>query len=220
MNKKITALAVVGATLAAMPAVAQTAAPAAPAAAALRHGTPVAGLCIFSGEGAITGSQVGKFVGERLRQLEAPIEADLNSQAQAFEQSVQAYNAQATLTPEAREQQATALNQRRAQLQQLAQIRAREGQLTQQKAIERINTEMTPLVSQAYQVHNCSILFDANGVMAAAPQSDITQDVIRALDAKITQFQFERERIDAAAAGAGAAPAAAAPAAAAPAARR
>ena len=102
MNKKITALAVVGATLAAMPAVAQTAAPAAPAAAALRHGTPVAGLRIFSGEGAITGSQVGKFVGERLRQLEAPIEADLNSQAQAFEQSVQAYNAQqATLTPAA-----------------------------------------------------------------------------------------------------------------------
>jgi outer membrane protein len=219
MNKKIAALAVVGATLCAVPAFAQTAAPAAPAAAALRHGTPVPGLCVFSGEVAVTGSQVGKFVGERLRQLEAPIEADLNSQAQAFEQSVQTFNAQqATLTPEQREQQATALNQRRAQLQQLAQVRAREGQLTQQKALERINSEMTPLVSQAYQVHNCSALFDANVVMAIAPQSDITQDVIRALDAKITQFQFERERIDVA--GAGAAPAAAAPAAAAPAARR
>jgi outer membrane protein len=219
MNKHITALAVVGATLVAMPAFAQTAAPAAATPTPLRHGTPVPGLCTFSGEAAVTGSQVGKFVGQRLRELEAPIEADLNSQAQAFEQSVQTYSTQqATLTPEAREQQATALNQRRAQLQQLAQIRAREGQLTQQKAIERINTEMTPLVSQAYQVHNCSVLLDANVVMAIAPQSDITQDVVRALDAKITQFQFERERIDAAAAGA--APAAAAPAAAAPAVRR
>lgn len=203
MNKKLTALAVVGASLAAMPAFAQTAAP------AIRHGTPVPGLCIFSGEGAVGGSQVGKFVVERMRQLDAPSEADLTSQMQAFEQSVQTFNTQRpSLTPEAAEQQAAGLNQRRAQLQQLYQIRQRESQLTSQKALERINAEMTPLVSQAYQGNNCSILFDASSVLAAAPQSDLTPEVIRLLDAKLTQFTFERERLDAATAG-GAAPTAA-----------
>lgn len=222
MNKKFTALVVVGATLAALPAFAQTAAPAAPAASALRHGTAIPGLCVFSGEVAVSNSQVGKFVGERLRQLEAPIEADLNTQIQQFEQSVQTFNTQrASLTPEAAEQQATGLAQRRAQLQQLAQVRAREGQLTQQKAIERINSEMTPLVTQAYNTRNCAVLLDGNVIMAVNPASDLTPDVVRLLDAKITQFTFDRERIDAAAAGAGAAAPAAAPAApAAPAARR
>lgn len=213
MNKQLTALAVAGATLAAMPAFAQTAAPA-PAPTPLRHGAPVPGLCIFSGEAAVGASQVGKYVVERMRQLDAPSEAELSGQAQAFEQSVQTFNtSRATLTPEAAQQQEAALVQRRAQLQQLYQVRARESQLTSQKALERINTEMTPLVSQTYQAHNCSVLIDASAVLAAAPQSDLTQDVVKLLDAKLTQFSFERERIDAATAGAGAAAAPAAPAA-------
>jgi outer membrane protein len=214
MNKKLSALAVVGASLAALPAFAQTAAPAAAAAATpLRHGPIVPGLCVFSAEGAVGASQVGKFVVERMRQLDAPSEAELSTQATAFELAVQTFNTQrASLTPEAAEQQAATLNQTRAQLQQLYQIRARESQVTSQKALERINTEMMPLVSQAYVAHNCSVLFDASAVMAVAPGSDLTQDVVRLLDAKLTQFPFERERLDAAAAGAGTAPAAAAPA--------
>lgn len=212
MNKKLTVLAVASASLAALPALAQTAAPAATAPAVV-HGPPIAGLCIFSGEGAVGQSQVGKFVVERMRQLDAPSEAELNSQAQAFEQSVQTFNSQrSTLSAEAAEQQATALTQRRAELQQLYQVRARESQATSQKALERINSEMTPLVSQVYQNHHCSVLFDASSVMAASPQSDLTPEVVRLLDAKLTQFPFERERIDAA--NAGGAPAAAAPAAA------
>jgi outer membrane protein len=214
MNKKFTALAVVGASLAAMPAFAQTAATpaAAPAAPAIRHGPAIPGLCVFSGEAAVGSSQVGKFVVERMRQLDAPSEAELSDQAKKFEQSVQTFNTQrASLTPEAADQQAAALTQTRAQLQQLYQLRARESQATSQKALERINTEMTPLVSQAYQAHNCSVLLDGSAVLAAAPQSDLTPEVVKLLDAKLTQFPFERERIDASAAGA--APATAAPAA-------
>ena len=51
MNKTFTALAVVGATLAALPAFAQTAAPAAPAASTLRHGTLVSRVLNHAFEG-------------------------------------------------------------------------------------------------------------------------------------------------------------------------
>ena len=62
MNKTFTALAVVGATLAALPAFAQTAAPAAPAASTLRHGTAIPGLCVFSGELAVGKAVVHRFL--------------------------------------------------------------------------------------------------------------------------------------------------------------
>jgi outer membrane protein len=101
-------------------------------------------------------------------------------------------------------------------LQRKAQQREREIQATEQKAYGRVGEEMEPLIRQAYQARACSMLINRNSVVLANPASDITPQVVTALNAKITQFAFDRERLDQ---NLTPAPAAAAPRPAAPAAR-
>ena len=55
---------------------------------------------------------------------------------------------------------------------------------------------MNPVVGTAYQQAKCSILIQRDAVMVVNPAMDITQQVITGLNAKITQFTFDRERLD------------------------
>ena len=108
------------------------------------------------------------------------------------------------------ESRASALQVRANALQRKAQQRDREISATEQKALARVGQELEPLIRQVYQQKQCSVLFQRSAVVIANPAMDITPQVVTALNAKITQFAFDRERLDQAAAPA---PAAAAPAA-------
>ena len=55
---------------------------------------------------------------------------------------------------------------------------------------------MEPLIRQVYQQRNCTVLFQRTAIVIANPAMDITPQVITALNAKITQFAFDRERLD------------------------
>ena len=64
------------------------------------------------------------------------------------------------------------------------------------------------MVRAAYQQKGCALLLDRQAVLLGNPAMDITSAVVTALNAKLTQFTFDRERLDATAA---ATPAATAP---------
>jgi len=81
-------------------------------------------------------------------------------------------------------------------LQRKAQLRDREVQATEQKAEQRILQEMEPFIRQVYQQKTCSMLLQRTAVVIANPAMDITPLVITALNGKITQFAFDRERLD------------------------
>jgi len=200
----------------AAPAFAQAAAAPAPAAAApaVTHGAPVPGLCIVSVENAIGASTVGQYVNTRLQQLVAQVNAELNAEKTALDNDAKALDGQrATLDQNTFEQRAAALQVRGNALQRKAQQRDQEIQATEQKAINRVGQEMEPLIRQAYQQKQCSVLINRNSIILGNPASDITPAVVTALNGKITQFAFDRERLDQQASPR---PAAAAPAAAAP----
>jgi outer membrane protein len=55
---------------------------------------------------------------------------------------------------------------------------------------------MQPLIYQVYQQKGCSVLLQRTAVVIANPAMDLTPQVIAALNAKITQFAFDRERLD------------------------
>ncbi|MBL8556612.1 MAG: OmpH family outer membrane protein [Phenylobacterium sp.] len=209
------ALALTSATSAA----AQAPAAAAPAAAApqVTHGAAPAGLCIVSPEGVLANSTVGKYVQTRIQQLAGQVNAELQSEGTAIQNEAKAIDAQrATLAQDAYEQRAAAVQVKASAFQRKQQLREQELQATQQKAINRIGEEMEPLIRQAYQAKGCAMLFNRQVIVLANPATDITPQVVTALNAKITQFAFDRERLDQQGAPA-AAPRPAAPAAAAPA---
>ena len=178
------------------PAAPAAAAPAA-AAPAVTHGPPVPGLCIVSVENAIGASTVGKFVNTRLQQLIGQVNAELNAEKTAIDADAKALDGQrSTLDQNTLEQRASALQVRANALQRKAQQRDQEIQATEQKAINRVGTEMEPLIRQAYQQKQCSVLINRNSVILGNPASDITPAIVTALNGKITQFTFDRERLD------------------------
>jgi len=172
-------------------------APAAAAAPAMTHGPAIAGVCIVSIENAIGASTVGKYVDGRIQQIVAQVNAELTGEKTAIDNDAKALDARrATLDQNALEQQAAALQVRANALQRKAQLRDREVQATEQKAVGRIGQEMEPLIRAAYQQKGCSVLFQRTAVVIANPAMDLTPAVVTALNAKITQFTFDRERLD------------------------
>ena len=172
-------------------------APAAAAPPAVTHGPPLPNMCIISVENAIGASTVGRYVETRMQQIVAQTNAELSGEKNAIDADAKALDARrATLDQSTLEQQASALQVRANALQRKAQLRDREVQATEQKAVGRIGQEMEPLIRQVYQQKTCSVLLQRTAVVIASEAMNITPQVITALNAKITQFAFDRERLD------------------------
>lgn len=173
-------------------------------------GPAIPGMCILSVQGVIAGSTVGKYVDTRMGQIVQQVNAELNGERTAIENEGKSLDAQkATLDRTTLEQRASALQVRANALQRKAATREREVQATEQKAIGRVGNEMEPLIRQVYQQRNCSVLLNRDSIVIANPAMDLTPAVVTALNGKIVQFAFDRERLDQPAAAPQAAPAAA-----------
>jgi outer membrane protein len=180
-------------------AMAQAARPAAaPAeAAGIPTGPAIPNVCVFSQQGAIGTSAVGKYVVERLRQIQAQAQAELQGEATQLKSDISAYGTQrASLSTDVQQQRERALGERDQALQQKAQLRNRELEATQQKALSRVVSEFDPIVIQVMKQRNCGLVLDGQAALAFNPSMDLTPEVVRQLDAKITQFPFEREHLD------------------------
>lgn len=179
-------------------AFAQAAAPA--AAPAVSHGPALPGVCVISLEGAITGSTVGQYVQTRLQQIATQVQAELKAEDTALQNEAKTLEGQrASLDQKTFETRATALQTKANAFQRKAQQRERELGATQQKALGRVGQELDPIIRQVYQQRQCSLLLNRDSVVLANPAMDISQPVVTALNAKITQFNFDRERLDQAA---------------------
>ena len=175
----------------------------APAVAAPAAGTPVqtgpaiANVCVFSNQGTIANSAVGKYVATRLQQIQAQVQAELQGEDTALQTDIKTYASQrATLASDAQQQREKALSDRAQALQAKAQLRQRELEATQQKALSRIVSEYNPIVLTVIKARNCGLVLDGQAVIVANPSMELTLDVAHQLDAKITQFPFEREHLD------------------------
>lgn len=179
-------------------AFAQAAAPA--AAPAVSHGPALPGVCVISLEGAITGSTVGQYVQTRLQQIATQVQAELKAEDTALQNEAKTLEGQrASLDQKTFETRATTLQTKAGAFQRKAQQRERELGATQQKALGRVGQELDPIIRQVYQQRQCSLLLNRDSVVLANPAMDISQPVVTALNAKITQFNFDRERLDQAA---------------------
>lgn len=185
----------------------QASAQAAPVAPAITHGPAITGLCTLSIEGAIGGSTVGKYVQTRVQQIATQVQSELKAEDTSLNTEAKALDAQrATLDQSALEKRAADLQVRANAFQRKAQLRERELQATQQKAIGRVGTELEPVIRDVYQQRKCTLLFQRDALVIANPAMDLTSAVVAGLNAKITQFNFDRERLDQPAPGAAAAP--------------
>ena len=52
---------------------------------------------------------------------------------------------------------------------------------------------MQPILAPIYKAHGCGLLLNRNAVMGGNMDGDLTAEVVKALDAKITTMTFDRE---------------------------
>jgi outer membrane protein len=175
-------------------ALAQTAAAAAPA---ISYGPPIAGVCTVSIDGVLGGSTVGKYVDTRLQQIGSQAQAELSGEKTGIDNDARALEGQrASLDQNAFEQKVQALQGRQNSLERKAALRDREMQDTQQQAVGRVLNEMKPLIAAAAQQQKCSIVLDRSSVIMVNPAMDLSPTVVTGLNAKLTQFAFDRTRLD------------------------
>jgi len=164
---------------------------------AITYGAPVAGVCALSVDGVLSGSTVGKYVDTRLQQIGQQIQAELTGEKNGIENEAKTLQGQrSSLDQNTFEQRVAALQVRQNALERKAALRDREMQATQQQAVGRVVNEMRPLIANAAQAQKCAIVIDRSAVVMVNPQMDLTSAVTTALNGKLTQFAFERTRLD------------------------
>ena len=164
---------------------------------AITYGAPVAGVCALSIDGVLAGSTVGKYVDTRLQQIGQQVQAELTGEKTGIENEAKTLQGQrSTLDQNTFEQRVAALQVRQNALERKAALRDREMQATQQQAVGRVVNEMRPLIATAAQSQKCAIVIDRSAVVMVNPQMDLTSAVVTALNGKLTQFAFERTRLD------------------------
>lgn len=168
----------------------------APAAQAL-GGPRIKGVCLLSQDAVLQNAKAAQAIDARLRQLKAQAQAEVNQGRVPIDADLKTLQADAARTPAPPaadiEKRRAAIQARYQTLQNLANQRNREIEATRLKAVGRLSTEMQPALAAAYKAHGCGLLFNRNAVLAGNMGDDLTSEVVKGLDAKITTLTFERE---------------------------
>jgi len=180
---------------AATPTSAPTAA-AGPAQPPLVSGPPITGICLYNRDAAVGGSSAGKAMLARMQQLRAQAAAELQAEQQGIKTDADALIAKrSTLTQEQFQQQAGPIQQRQEASQRKAELRSRELEATGEKALQRFDVAITPILRNLYQSHNCSLLLRGDVVMGANPQMDLTEQSIQQVNGVMPSMTFDRENL-------------------------
>lgn len=184
------------AILTATPVSAQTAAPASSPG---LGGPVVPGICLISREAIYANAAVAKAAAARLKQLSDAAEAEITADRKPIDTEIETFRAGAAkLTPEQRSARDQAFVARLQPIQAKAQLRAREIEATRVKAMQRIADMTQPIIAGIYAQRKCGLLVDRNSVLGGNLANDLTADVVRGLDAKVTTISFDRESLPAA----------------------
>lgn len=172
---------------------AQAPVPQAPAAGQPLGGPVVAGVCLLSRDAVFANAAVGKAATARLQTLTQAAQAEIDRQRAPLETEARALQGQADDAQDRprREQ----LAQRWQALQTQAAHDGQEIEATRSKALARISAEAQPVIAQVYRQKSCGLLLDRAAVLGGNLDNDLTEDVVRALDARIQTIAFDRERL-------------------------
>lgn len=163
-------------------------------------GNAIPGLCLLSREAVFAQSKVGQAASVRLKSLAQGQQTQLENQKKALDTDIQAFQQkQASLTEAQRQQQGGALQGRMQAFQGQVHDLEERVDATRGKVMQQIGQHAQPVVEAAYNSHHCGLLLNRDAVLGGNTTNDLTPDVIKGLDAKITTLSFNLEPVSAAA---------------------
>lgn len=142
----------------------------------------------------IAQSKAGKTIPDQANSVKASVEKELAAEAAKLKKDIESFQKNASLmSEEVRQQKGQELEVRRqVSLPQRAQIMEQVFGNAIQQAQTKILLESQPIMKKIVEDRSATILLDRSAVMYAAPETDITQQVLAALDKKIKSVEVEK----------------------------
>ncbi len=142
----------------------------------------------------IAQSKAGKTIPDQANSVKAKVEGELEAEAAKLKKDIDDFNKNQTLmSDEVRKQKGQELEVRRqVTLPQRAQIMEQVFGNAVQQAQAKILIESQPIMKEIVEKRSATILLDRSAVMYAAPETDITQEVLAALDKKMKSVDVQK----------------------------
>lgn len=160
----------------------------------VKDGKPVPGVCLISREAVFAQSKVGRAASTRLQQLGEQQRAQLDNERKPLQAQVKSFQQKESSLSEAeRKKQGSALQDHMQMFKAQVDAAGQRIQLTRAKVMKRIGQEAQTVIASAYTAHHCGLLLNRDVVLAGNMTNDLSPDVVKGLDRKITTMSFNLE---------------------------
>ncbi len=150
-------------------------------------GPPIPGVCVLSREAVFDLSKVGQDVTAQFRARRDKMQAEVNHQEAGIEADIKTLEKDKdSLSLDAYHQRQQELVKRLQDLRSDAAKASQKLEGARQAAVTKIAAEAQPFVAEVYQRYRCSLLLSRDAVLAGNPGMDVTGEVIKDLNGKIT----------------------------------
>ncbi|MEZ5892329.1 MAG: OmpH family outer membrane protein [Parvularculaceae bacterium] len=139
-------------------------------------------------------SKAGKTIPSQAESVKASVEKELEAEANKLKSDIESYQKNASLMSEEvrqKTEQELAVRQQYG-LPQRVQIMEQALNAVIQNAQTKILVESQPILKDIVDKRGATILLDRSAVMYAAPETDVTQEVLAALDKKLQTVEVQK----------------------------
>ncbi|MGE0408553.1 MAG: OmpH family outer membrane protein [Amphiplicatus sp.] len=142
----------------------------------------------------IAQSKAGKTIPDQIEKIQNTVKGELEVEASKLQKDIESYQKNASLmSQEVREKTEKELAMRQQYgLPQQVQIMEQALQAVLQNAENKVLIEATPILKDIVEKRGATLMLDKSAVLYAASETDITAEVIAALDKKLTAVEVEQ----------------------------
>lgn len=142
----------------------------------------------------VSQTKAGKTIPGQAEEVKKSVEKELTAEADKLKKDIESFQKNASLmSDEVRQQTEQELAGRyQVGLPQRVQIMEQAFSAAVQTAQAKILVESQPILKEIVEKRGATILLDRSAVMYAAPETDVTQEVIAALDKKMPSVDVEK----------------------------
>ena len=159
-------------------------------------------VLVMDTDAVLNNSAVGGYIRQRLTEIGQEISVELSTQEATVRTQAEEFNSQVADKTEEEIAGDADLTARRveiqnqvAQLQLAGQVRERELAATRNNALEPVHIALNEVLEEMVEEKGADVLVERSLVIFAGEGADVTQEVIDALNAKMTEVPVERVRL-------------------------
>ena len=151
-------------------------------------------ILVVNMEQLVSQSKAGKTIPAQAEAVQKSVSAELEAEATKLQKDIENFQKNSELMSDEVKQKTAQELQARAQygLPQRQQIAEQAFRIALQNAQAKILQESQPILKDIVEKRGATVLLDRAAVMYAAVETDVTQEVITALDKKIDEVEVQK----------------------------